>query len=121
VQYRTVRRPVTFELWKRHVAGKHPLVLSLACDDGTSGVSVVDVDEYDIDPADIVGAIKALKLPFYVRLSKSGGAHVYAFHEKPIPVAEATAVAEGMAGSLGLTQVEFFLFRRCWWLYSSGV
>ena len=108
VHYKTVRKPVTLDLWKRHLAGKYPLVLGLACDDGTSGVSVVDVDQYDIDCTSIVGAIKAYKLPFYVRPSKSGGAHVYAFHEKPIPVAEATAVAEGMARRLGLTKVEFF-------------
>jgi hypothetical protein len=108
VHYKTVRKPVTLDLWKRHLAGKYPLVLGLARDDGTSGVSVVDVDQYDIDCTSIVGAIKAHKLPFYVRPSKSGGAHVYAFHEKPIPVAEATAVAEGMARRLGLTKVEFF-------------
>ncbi|MHC2672756.1 hypothetical protein ACVI1J_004919 [Bradyrhizobium diazoefficiens] len=108
VRYKTVRRPVTTDLWERHLAGKYPLVLGLACDDGTSGVSVVDVDQYDIDCTSIVGAIKAHKLPFYVRPSKSGGAHVYAFHDKPIPVAEATAVAEGMARRLGVTKAEFF-------------
>jgi hypothetical protein len=108
VHYKTVRKPVTLDLWKRHLAGKYPLVLSLACDDGTSGVSVVDVDQYDIDRTGIVREIKARKLPFYVRPSKSGGAHVYAFHDAPIPVAEATAVAEGMARCLGLTKVEFF-------------
>jgi hypothetical protein len=108
VPYRTVRKPVTPDLWERHLAGKYPLVLSLACDDCTSGVSVVDVDQYDIDPTAIVSAIKAHKLPFYVRPSKSGGAHVYAFHDAPIPVPEATAVAEGMARRLGLKKVEFF-------------
>ncbi|MGY3690708.1 hypothetical protein ACVIGA_000788 [Bradyrhizobium sp. USDA 3240] len=108
VHYRTVRKPVTLDLWKLHLVGKYPLVLSLACDDCTSSTSVVDVDQYDIDITSIVGAIKAHKLPFYVRPSKSGGAHVYAFHDKPIPVAEATAVAEGMARRLSLTKVEFF-------------
>jgi hypothetical protein len=80
----------------------------LACDDGTSGVSVVDVDQYDVDRTAIVRAIKGLKLPLYVRSSKSGGAHVYVFHDAPIPVSEATAVAEGMARCLGLATVEFF-------------
>lgn len=108
VHYRTVRKPVTLDLWKMHLVGKYPLVLSMACDDCTSGVSAVDVDQYDTDCTAIVGAIKAHRLPFYVRPSKSGGAHVYAFHDKPIPVAEATAVAEGMARRLGLTKVEFF-------------
>jgi Primase C terminal 2 (PriCT-2) len=108
VHYKTVRKPVTLDLWRRHLGGKYPLVLGLACDDGTSGVSVVDVDQYDVDRTAIVLEIKARKLPFYVRPSKSGGAHVYAFHDVPIPVAEATAVAEGMARCLGLTKVEFF-------------
>lgn len=108
VRYKTVHKPVTLDLWKRHLAGEYPLVLSLACDDCTSGVSVVDVDQYDIDRTAIVRAIKDRKLPFYVRPSKSGGAHVCAFHDVPIPVAEATAVAEGMARCLGLTKVEFF-------------
>lgn len=108
VPYRTVRQPVTPKLWELHLAGKYPLVLSLVCDDGTSGVSAVDVDQYNTDCTAIVGAIKVHKLPFYVRPSKSGGAHVYAFHDKPIPVAEATAVAEEMARRLGLTKVEFF-------------
>jgi hypothetical protein len=108
VKYITIRKPVTEKLWQGHIDGKYPLVLSLACDDGTSGASVVDVDQYDIDCTAIVGAIKARKLPLYVRPSKSGGAHVYAFHDVPIPVAEATAVAEGMARRLALTKVEFF-------------
>jgi Primase C terminal 2 (PriCT-2) len=108
VPYRTVRKPVTLDLWKRHLAGEYPLVLSLACDDCTSGVSVVDVDQYDVDRTAIVLEIKARKLPLYVRPSKSGGAHVYAFHDMPISVSEATAVAEGMARCLGLANVEFF-------------
>lgn len=108
VTYWTVRKPVTIHLWEGHLAGKHPLVLGLACDDGTSGVSVVDVDQYDIDSITIVLEIKARKLPFYVRRSKSGGAHVCAFHDVLIPMAEATAVAEGMARCLGLTKVEYF-------------
>jgi hypothetical protein len=108
VHYRTVRKPVTPDLWDRHIAGKYPLVLAMACDDGTSSVSVVDVDQYDLDVIGIVLTIKSRRLPFYVRRSKSGGAHVYAFHEEPIPVAVATAVAQGMARCLGLTKVEYF-------------
>jgi hypothetical protein len=108
MRYRTVREPVTLDLWKRHLAGKYPLVLGLACDDGTSCVSVVDVDMCDIDAAAIVRAISMRKLRFYVRRSKSSGAHVYAFHDKPIPMAKATAFAEEMARCLGLTKVEFF-------------
>jgi hypothetical protein len=108
VRYRTVRKPVTLDLWRRHFAGKYPLVLGLACDDGTSGVSVVDIDQYDLNTVALVKEIKARRLPFYVRPSKSGGAHVYAFHNAPIPVAEATAVAEGMARCLDLMNVEFF-------------
>jgi hypothetical protein len=108
VRYWTKREPVTIDLWERHLAGEYPLVLGLVCDDGTSGVSVLDVDQYDLDVIALVRAIKNCKLPLYVRRSKSGGAHVYAFHEHPIPAAEASRVAEAIARCVGLTKVEFF-------------
>ena len=113
VAYRTVRAPVTVELWARHLAGEYPIVAALGCDDGTAGVSCVDIDDYDCDHFDLLRKIKQLDLPLYVRKSKSGGAHVFAFHEG-IPIHEARELARGMARQLGLGdqeapgKVEFF-------------
>ena len=102
VKYVTVRKAVTPEIWTEHIAGRRPLVVGLACDDGTSRVSCVDVDDYKINRHQLVDRIKNLGLPLYVRASKSGGAHVLAFHDEFISVDEARKVARGMARKLGL-------------------
>src|SRR5229473_3057048 len=39
-------KPVTIELWEQHLLGTQALVLALACRDGTTRVTVVDVDIY---------------------------------------------------------------------------
>lgn len=110
VAYRTVKRPVTVDLWRRHLAGRYPLVVALACDDGTSRCSIVDVDDYAVGATNLAATVKAQRLPFFVRPSKSGGAHVYAFHNVPIPIAEAESFARRMAHCLDIAhlRVEFF-------------
>ena len=40
---------VTSTIWAKHLAGEYPLVAPLMCDDGTTRVSVVDIDDYTID------------------------------------------------------------------------
>src|SRR6478736_5231928 len=70
--YRTVDAPVTLEIWERHLAGTYPLVAALMRDDGTTKVSVVDLDDYTVvNVIEIAMKIKALGLPLYVRRSKS--------------------------------------------------
>ena len=44
-KYREVHSQVTLEIWERHLAGTYPLVAALACDDGTTKVSVTDIDD----------------------------------------------------------------------------
>src|SRR6266436_51545 len=57
--YRTVDAPVTPEIWERHLAGSCPLVAALACDGGTTKVSVTDIDDYTINIIDIAITIKS--------------------------------------------------------------
>jgi hypothetical protein len=99
--YRTVLGPVTLDIWERHLAGSYPLVAALACDDGTTKVSVVDIDVYTSSCIRIAETIKRLGLPLYVRKSKSSGAHIYAFHAVPISIAESVRVSRGIAPLLG--------------------
>jgi P4 family phage/plasmid primase-like protien len=100
-KYRTYKKPVTIDMWGRHVAGEYPIVAALACDDGTTKVSVTDIDDYAIDIIELIADIKALGLPLFVRKSKSGGAHVFAFHAEPITVAVSEKVSRGIARALG--------------------
>jgi P4 family phage/plasmid primase-like protien len=104
VTYATIRDPVTVELWQEHRAGKRHLTLGLANEAGLSSVSCVDIDRYTINLLSIVEKIDSQKLPFIIAQSKSGGGHVLAFHDQPIPVADAIAFAEGMARLLGLKE-----------------
>lgn len=110
VVYKTERKPVTIEAWKQHIAGKRQLTLGLLNEDGVTSVSCLDVDDYGISPVELAGRISERKLPLVVALSKSGGAHVFAFHDQPIPHAEHLSFAQGVAGTLGLAdkKVEFF-------------
>ncbi|WOH82145.1 phage/plasmid primase, P4 family [Bradyrhizobium sp. BEA-2-5] len=110
VKYVTVRRPVTQSAWQQHLEHERHLSLGLANEEGLSAVSCVDVDAYGIDVAGIVNEVDRHKLPVIVTRSKSDGAHLFVFHDRPIPVSEATAVAEGIAWTLGLSdeKVEYF-------------
>lgn len=111
VKYVTVREPITLKEWHQHLEGDRHLTLGLANEEGFSSVSCVDVDDYDVDELDLLKKIDARKLSFIVTRSKSrGGLHVFAFHDQPIPVEQAIAVAEGMARMLGLAdkKVEYF-------------
>lgn len=97
-----VERPVTVEDWKQHLLGTSALVLSLTCDDGTTQVTTLDIDDYDVDVHALLKRIALLKLPIYVHRTKSGGARVVAFFDEAVPNDEARAVAAGMARRLGL-------------------
>jgi hypothetical protein len=94
-------KPVTLALWERHLAGNYPIVAALACDDNTTRASVVDIDDYNVNHHELIECIKASSLPLYVRKSKSGGAHVFAFHAAPIAVSLSEEVSRGIARALG--------------------
>jgi hypothetical protein len=110
VRYITERKPVTVQLWQQHLQGKRHLSLGLANEEGVSSVSCVDVDDYTVDELELAKQIEHQKQPFVITRSKSRGLHVFTFHDQPIPVEQAIAVAQGMARMLGLadTKVEYF-------------
>ncbi|MCS3521846.1 phage/plasmid primase, P4 family [Bradyrhizobium elkanii] len=111
VKYVTVRKPVTLQTWQEHLKGNRHLTLGLANEAGLSSVSCVDIDDYNTDLVALAKLIFERKLPFVIARSKSrGGAHVFAFHDKPIQVNEAISVAEGMTRMLGLEgkKIEYF-------------
>ena len=70
------------------------------------------IDDYAIDIIKLLANIKALELPLYVCKSKSGGDHVWAFHEEPITIEMSVKVSRGIARALGYAdkdkRIEFF-------------
>ena len=102
VGYRTVRAPVTAELWQQHIAGTYPLVIGLGCEDGTGSVFCLDVDNDPGSALDLVAKIAKLGMPLYVHRTKSDGAHVLGFVDERMPIKKLREVAGGLARRLDL-------------------
>lgn len=105
---RTVREPVTEELWELHLSGERPLGIIPIREDATCLWGCIDVDRYDISLADVTADLKKKKLPLVVCRSKSGGAHVFLFLREPVPAEELRARLRQVAASLGWGDCEVF-------------
>lgn len=107
---KTVREPVTPELYDAHNRGELMLGIVPIRLDGTVMWFVIDVDNYqdDLHPP-LMKKINALGLPLVVTKSKSGGAHLWCFLSDPITATQAREVAHKFAQKLGLPEnVEIF-------------
>lgn len=76
----TVKQPVTFELYKKHLLGEIGLGLSPLVIDKVK-FAVIDIDIYDntIQIVNYQKAINEYNLPLVMFKSKSGGIHMYCF------------------------------------------
>jgi len=80
-----VREPVTDELWSKHLQGTQSLGIIPINDDNECVWGCVDIDSYaGFDHKKLIDKIKQFNLPLVVCRSKSGGAHVFLFLEKPV-------------------------------------
>jgi hypothetical protein len=68
----------------------------------------IDIDEYPIDLGALANRLDELSLPLIVCNSKSGGAHVYVFFERPQDPADVIDVLKTIAGAIGYPGVEVF-------------
>jgi hypothetical protein len=98
----TVRRPVTDELWRKHLAGESGIGIIPIRDDNTVVFGAIDIDAYgDFNPASLAAEVARLKLPLVVCVSKSGGAHAYCFTSAPVPASMMRATLQAIAALLG--------------------
>ncbi len=105
---KTLREPVTKEMWQEHIEGKRPLGVMPIREDSTCSWGSIDIDEYDIDITEIVTKVYAAKMPLVPCRSKSGGLHLFVFFEQPYQAAEVQDVLSDVAASLGLSGSEIF-------------
>ncbi len=106
---RTVRRPVTADLWARHLAGSYHLGVIPIAEDSHCWWGAVDIDNYDgLDHADLVRRISDLSLPGLVCRTKSGGAHIYVFFSEPIPAGDVISKLQVLSTVLGHGGCEIF-------------
>lgn len=105
---RTIRAPVTEEVWEQHLSGERPLGIIPVRSDGTCLWACIDVDRYDIDLAGVAKMLEDQQLPLTVCRTKSGGAHVYLFLDSPHPAEEVRAEVRKLAAQLGWGDCEIF-------------
>lgn len=105
---RTVRQPVTREVWLAHVAGLEPLGIIPIRDDNTCVWGVVDVDSYDVEFPELVGVLKKHGLPLVTCRSKSGGAHLFLFMADAVPSELMQSRLREMAALIGRGTSEIF-------------
>jgi hypothetical protein len=81
----SVSKPVTVELWERHLSG-HKLGLGIVPirEDSTCVWGAIDVDIYPMELPDVEIKVKEAELPLVVCRSKSGGAQLYLFTQTPV-------------------------------------
>lgn len=105
---RTVREPVTRDLWEAHLRGEYFLGIIPINEEGLSVFGCIDVDRYDINLGETTAALRKRKIPMIVCRSKSGGAHVYMFLREPVEASELRATLRQIAASMGWGDCEIY-------------
>ena len=106
---KTLREPVTVELWERHLQGERPLGIVPIRTNGECYWGVIDVDKYeDLSHEAIVHKLTKMDVPAVVCRSKSGGAHVFLFLREPVQAAELILKLRQIAAILGYGDCEIF-------------
>jgi hypothetical protein len=105
---KSIRKPVTVELWDEHLEGKRPLGVIPIREDNTCGWGSIDFDEYDVDLLELIVRVEAAKLPLVPCRSKSGGLHLFLFLKRPEAAADVQAALRDAAASLGMAECEIF-------------
>lgn len=110
---KTVRAPVTSELWQLHLKGEQRLGI-VPVIDGECWWFCIDVDHYQDEgmQQSIAARIKELDLPLVQTRSKSGGAHLWCFFSERMSAAVARTVATDMAKKLLLPAGHIDIFPR---------
>src|SRR5207249_1100708 len=83
---RTVRGPVTLELWEQHLTGKNGLGVVPIRSDSTVVFGAIDIDVYaELSHAQLAKTLRNAKIPLVVCRSKSGGLTFIALQVIPWP------------------------------------
>ena len=105
----TKRDNVSDALWKNHLEGKAPsLGIVPIRDDSSCTWGCIDIDTYPLDHKSILNRIKKLNLKITMCRSKSGGAHLFLFFDKPIEAKDVRNKLTEMSAALGYGSSEIF-------------
>ena len=105
----TKQEPLTKDIWELHLSGERSLGVIPIRDDNSLAFAAIDVDIYPLDIEALELRIRELELPLCVCRSKSGGAHLYLFVDKPgVAASLARMRMAEWAAELGYAGVEIF-------------
>jgi len=105
---KTLKLPVTIELWQQHLTGKRPLGVVPIRADSLCRWGSIDIDDYDLDLMEIVKRVELAKLPLVPCRSKSGGLHLFLFMVEWTDAAIVQGALRDIAASLGFAGCEIF-------------
>lgn len=105
---KSMREPITLEMWQQHIDGKRPLGVIPIREDCTCSWGSIDYDEYDVDLSELLDKVERSELPLIPCRSKSGGLHLFLFLQQPEPAALVQAALRDAAASLGVAACEIF-------------
>lgn len=104
----TVRGSVTPDLWAQHLRGEQGLGIIPITDQATCWFGAVDVDNYNLDMAEVEKKCAILGLPILPTRTKSGGIHLYVFGKEPLQASLLRAKLEEWSIALGYGGAEIF-------------
>jgi hypothetical protein len=104
---RTIHHGATLKDYAKHLAGELGIGIVPVRDDDLCVFGALDIDDYSISAVEIAAAVKRLRLPLVVTVSKSGGAHVWLFCE-PTPAKLVRLYLEDVGVCLGVHGCEIF-------------
>lgn len=104
----TVRRPVTEELWQRHLDGKQGIGIIPINEESKCKFGAIDIDVYPVDYEAIAAKVRELKLPLIPCKSKSGGIHLYLFMKELTSASIVQGKLKEFAIKLGYGECEIF-------------
>ena len=109
VRSKTIREPVTNELWQKHLNGEEPgLGIIPINEENKCKWGAIDIDTYPFDHLKLIKKIRENKFPLIVFRSKSGGAHVYCFTKQFVAASLMRQKLQLMASALGYAKAEIF-------------
>lgn len=108
----TIRKPVTLDLWMKHIEGAQPIGIIPIRDNDTCLWGVIDIDQYTITYDVILKAVEREKLPLIPCRSKSGGVHLFIFMAEPVSAEVMQARLKEMAVIIGYGSSEIFPKQR---------
>ena len=105
-EYQTIKAPLTTELYKKHLAGDISLGVIPITPDGKCSEGWVDDDSHKSDKSKpvqkydynkLIKKINLLNFPVVVTKSKTGGAHIGLFLDKPYPARDVRHILKKIA------------------------